>query len=117
VLLAGTNDHLVLTKARTLEYRQEPRDVFFRPSVDVFFESVADYWPQTGTAVLLTGMGRDGLEGCRQLAARGGLIVAEAASSCVVYGMPKAVIEAGLADETVPLEQMAARLEKRLREG
>jgi two-component system response regulator WspF len=46
VLLAGTNDHLVLTKSRALEYRQEPRDVFFRPSVDVFFESVAEHWPR-----------------------------------------------------------------------
>ena len=51
MLLAGTNDHIVLSKSRVLEYREEPRDLFFRPSVDVFFESVADHWPHRGTAL------------------------------------------------------------------
>ena len=61
-------------------------------------------------AAVLTGMGCDGLDGCRELKQRGGTVLAQAAAGCVVYGMPKAVNDAGLVDETVPLEQMASRL-------
>jgi len=106
VLLAGTNDHLVLTKSRTLEYRQEPRDVFFRPSVDVFFESVAEHWPQTGTAVVLTGMGRDGARGLMKLRSRGWHTIAQDEASCIVFSMPKASIDAGAACEVLGIDQM-----------
>ena len=106
VLLAGTNDHLVMTKARTLEYRQEPRDVFFRPSVDVFFESVADFWPQTGTAVVLTGMGRDGAKGMMKLRSRGWHTIAQDEATSVVFSMPKAAIDAGAACEVLRIDQM-----------
>jgi two-component system response regulator WspF len=106
VLLAGTNDHLVLSKARALEYRAEPREVFFRPSVDVFFESVAEHWPQTGMAVLLTGMGRDGARGLLKLRSRGWHTIAQDETSSVVFSMPKAAIEAGAACEVLGIEQM-----------
>jgi two-component system, chemotaxis family, response regulator WspF len=107
VLLAGTNDHLVITKAGALEYRPEPRDVFFRPSVDVFFESVADHWPQTGTALLLTGMGRDGARGLLKLRSRGWHTIAQSEESCVVFSMPKAGIDSGAACEVLGIDQMA----------
>ncbi len=106
VLLAGTNDHLVMTKAKTLEYRQEPRDVFFRPSVDVFFESVADFWPQAGTAVVLTGMGRDGAKGLMKLRSRGWHTIAQDEATSVVFSMPKAAIDAGAACEVLRIDQM-----------
>jgi len=106
VLLAGTNDHLVMTKAKTLEYRQEPRDVFFRPSVDVFFESVADFWPQAGTAVVLTGMGRDGAKGMMKLRSRGWHTIAQDEATSVVFSMPKAAIDAGAACEVLRIDQM-----------
>jgi two-component system response regulator WspF len=114
VLLAGTNDHLVLTKARTLEYRQEPRDVFFRPSVDVFFESVADYWPQTGVAALLTGMGRDGAKGLMKLRTRGWHTVAQDEASSVVFSMPKAAIDAGAACEVLGIDRMSSVIAARM---
>jgi two-component system response regulator WspF len=106
VLLAGTNDHLVLTKSRTLEYRQEPRDVFFRPSVDVFFDSVAEHWPQRGTAALLTGMGRDGAKGLLALRRRGWHTIAQDEASSVVFSMPKAAIDAGAACEVLGITAM-----------
>jgi two-component system response regulator WspF len=107
VLLAGTNDHVVLTRSGTLEYRVEPRDVFFRPSVDVFFESVAEHWPHPGVALLLTGMGRDGARGLLALRRRGWHTIAQSEDSCVVFSMPKAAIDAGAACEVLPVDQMA----------
>lgn len=114
VLLAGTNDHLVLSKARTLEYREEPREVFFRPSVDVFFESVVDHWPQTGAALLLTGMGKDGAKGLLKLRTRGWHTMAQDEASSVVWSMPKAGIELGAACEVLPVDQMARSLVARM---
>jgi two-component system response regulator WspF len=114
VLLAGTNDHLVLSKSRTLEYREEPREVFFRPSVDVFFESVADHWPQTGIAILLTGMGRDGARGLLKLRSRGWHTLAQDEASSVVWSMPKAGIDAGAACEVLSVDQMARSLIARI---
>jgi two-component system response regulator WspF len=114
VLLAGTNDHLVLSKGRTLEYHAEPRDVFFRPSVDVFFESVAEHWPQTGVALLLTGMGKDGARGLMKLRSRGWHTVAQDQATSVVWSMPKAAIDAGAACETLPIDQMPRAVAARL---
>ncbi|NDC54496.1 MAG: chemotaxis-specific protein-glutamate methyltransferase CheB [Planctomycetia bacterium] len=114
VLLAGTNDHLVLSRARTLEYRAEPRDVFFRPSVDVFFESVAEHWPQPGAALLLTGMGKDGARGLLALRSRGWHTIAQDESSSVVWSMPKAAIDTGAACEVLSVGQMAGSLTARL---
>ena len=115
VLVAGTNDHLVLSKARTLEYREEPRDVFFRPSVDVFFWSVAEYWPTPGTAILLTGMGSDGAKGLLALRARGWHTIAQDQSSSVVWSMPKAAIELNAACEVLPVEKMSHSISAKLK--
>ena len=114
VLLAGTNDHLVLSKGRTLEYREEPRELFFRPSVDVFFASVADHWPQLGAAVLLTGMGKDGAKGLATLRGRGWHTIAQDEASSIVWSMPKAAIDAGAACEVLTVDQMARVLTARL---
>jgi two-component system response regulator WspF len=114
VLLAGTNDHLVLSKGRALEYREEPREVFFRPSVDVFFESVADHWQQTGAAILLTGMGKDGAKGLLKLRSRGWHTIAQNEASSVVWSMPKAAIDVGAACEVLPVDQMPRAVTARL---
>ena len=114
VLLAGTNDHLVLSKQRTLEYREEPRELFFRPSVDVFFESVADHWPQSGAAILLTGMGRDGARGMAKLRSCGWHTIAQNEATSVVWSMPKAAIDLGAASEVLAVEQMPAAIVSRL---
>jgi two-component system chemotaxis response regulator CheB len=92
-----------------------PRRRGCRPSVDHLLESAARAYEGRVLAAVLTGMGCDGLEGCRALKQAGGGVMAQSADTCVVYGMPKAVIDAGLADEIVPLDQVATRLEERLR--
>jgi two-component system response regulator WspF len=115
VLLAGTNDHLVMTKAGTLDYREEPRDLFFRPSVDVFFESLVEAWRRPGTAIVLTGMGRDGARGLARLRAGGWHTIAQDERTSVVWSMPKAAIDAGAACEVLPIERMASAIVSRRR--
>jgi two-component system, chemotaxis family, protein-glutamate methylesterase/glutaminase len=88
-----------------------------RPSVDVLFRSVANVYAGRALSVVLTGMGEDGLEGVRALHLAGGLTLTQSEESCVVYGMPRAVDLAGLSDERVPLENMAPRILKWLRQG
>lgn len=88
----------------TLDLR--PIDALHRPSVDVLFESAAATWGRRTIAVVLTGMGDDGTRGARAVRAAGGTVIAEAEASCVVYGMPRSVVEAGLSDEVVPLDQV-----------
>ena len=88
----------------------EPRGSLHRPSVDVLFESAAAHVGSRTLGVVLTGMGNDGLEGSRAIRAAGGRILTEAASSCVVYGMPRCVFEDGLAAAESPLDGMAELL-------
>ncbi|HLO51158.1 MAG TPA: chemotaxis response regulator protein-glutamate methylesterase [Kamptonema sp.] len=114
VLIAGTNDHLSLQPNFSLSYTKNPIDYPYRPSVDVFFKSVAHYWHRQGTAVLLTGMGRDGAEGLNLLRQKGWHTIAQNQASCVVYGMPKAAVELGAAVEILPLDAIASTLIERL---
>jgi two-component system chemotaxis response regulator CheB len=88
-----------------------PLQTAHHPSVDVLFQSAAAGWGAGAVGVVLTGMGDDGLEGARAIRAAGGHVLTESAESCVVYGMPRVVVEAGLSDASAPLEQMAALLE------
>ncbi len=93
VLVAATNDHLVMTRQRQLDYQCEPADYPYRPSVNVFFDTLARYWPEPGMAILLTGMGRDGAAGLLRLREAGWQTLAQDQASCAVYGMPKAAKE------------------------
>ena len=109
-LIAGSNDHLIFSDSQTLGYTAEPRACHYRPSVDVFFESVTKHWRGDVVAVLLTGMGRDGAKGLKAMRVAGALTIAQDAKSCVVYGMPKAAVELDAAVEIVPLEGIASIL-------
>lgn len=102
VLIACTDDHLVMTPKLTLSYTREPADNFYHPSVDVFFSSVARYWPGEGVAALLTGMGRDGAEGLLALHNRNWYTIAQDQESSIVYGMPKAAAKLGAATDILP---------------
>ncbi len=110
VLLAGSNDHLEVKPNLTLGYTKDPIDYPYRPSVDVFFNSLAEHWTRRGTAVLLTGMGRDGAKGLLALRSMGWNTIAQDKSSCVVYGMPKAAIDLNAAVEVLSPEAIAASL-------
>ena len=102
VLMACTDDHLVMTANLTLRYSKEPQDNFYHPSVDVFFLSVARYWPAAGIAALLTGIGRDGAEGLLALHNRNWYTIAQDRDSSIVYGMPKAAAQIGAATDILP---------------
>ena len=84
-----------------------PLDARHRPSVDVLFQSAAEVFGGRVLAAVLTGMGADGREGAAWIKAKGGTVLTEAEDTCVVYGMPRSVVEAGLSDESVHLDQMA----------
>jgi two-component system chemotaxis response regulator CheB len=85
---------------------EEPREALYKPSATVLFESVAAGVGRRGLGVVLTGMGSDGLDGMKLLKAKGGRALAQSDSTCVVYGMPKAIVDAGLADEIVDIDEM-----------
>jgi two-component system response regulator WspF len=102
VLVACTDDHLIMTSTLTLSYTEEPKDNFYHPSVDVFFSSVAQFWPGEGVAALLTGMGRDGAEGLLALHNRNWYTIAQDRDSSIVYGMPKAAAQLGATTDILP---------------
>jgi two-component system, chemotaxis family, protein-glutamate methylesterase/glutaminase len=92
----------------------QPNGKPHRPSVDVLFESAAETYGSRVLGVVMTGMGDDGKEGAAWIKAQGGTILTEAEESCVIYGMPRSVVEAGLSDAAVPLRSMAEEISKRL---
>ncbi len=85
-------------------------DFIYRPSVDALMGSVAECFPGRALGVILTGMGNDGLKGLISLKKTGGRIFAQDEESCVVYGMPKAVVDAGIADKVLSLDDMAGEI-------
>lgn len=111
VLLAPAGRHLTLMRATdervTAHLDIRPMDTLHRPSVDVLFRSAAEAYDGRVLGVVLTGMGSDGKEGAAWIKARGGLVFTEAEETCVVYGMPRSVVEAGLSDRAIPLHDMA----------
>jgi two-component system chemotaxis response regulator CheB len=109
-LIAPAGLHLKLRKrggVGKVWLDEEPRASLHRPSADVVMASVAKIYGPTALGILLTGMGSDGVEGMRAIRAAGGQTLAESEESCVIYGMPKAAVEAGVVDRSVPLERMA----------
>ncbi len=114
VLVAVSNDHLVIQADGRFAYQREPLEEPYRPSVDVFYGSLVKHWRDPGVAVLLTGMGRDGGKGMLELRRNGWHTIAQDEASCAVYGMPKAAVELGGAIEVLPPEAIARSLGQRL---
>lgn len=110
IYLAGTNDHLIIDRSGRFAYVAEPRDYPYRPSVDAFFQSLAENRPGRDTAVLLTGMGRDGAEGLLKLKNQGWFTIAQDEASSIVYGMPKAAVELDAAKKILTPEKIAQEL-------
>jgi two-component system response regulator WspF len=107
VLVAGSNDHLVLASDHRLAYTPEPVDYPYRPSVDAFLASLAAFWPTAGVAALLTGMGADGARGLLRLRQAGWLTLAQDKETSVVYGMPQAAVRLGAACKVLPVGELA----------
>lgn len=111
VLLAPAGRHLTLRRndkgVVVAHLDMRPLDTPHRPSVDVLFQSAADAYHGRVLGIVMTGMGDDGREGAAWIKAKGGTIVTESEESCVVYGMPRAIVDAGLSDRSVGLDRMA----------
>jgi two-component system, chemotaxis family, protein-glutamate methylesterase/glutaminase len=91
-----------------------PRDVLHRPSVDILFQSAAEVCGGRVLGVVMTGMGSDGRDGSAWIKAKGGIVLTEAEATCVVYGMPRSVVEAGLSDASHTLERMPRAIMERI---
>jgi two-component system, chemotaxis family, protein-glutamate methylesterase/glutaminase len=117
VILAqgGLHMHFERKSGQVRVRLEEDPETLHRPSVDEMFMSATDVFDKPLLAVLMTGMGRDGLEGCRLIKQRDGFIVAQDEATCVVYGMPRAVAEAGIVDAVRPLTGIASYLSSRPR--
>jgi len=117
VFLAPAGRHLTFRKdgGRVVTHLDvRPLDTLHRPAVDVLFHSAAEVYGARVLGVVMTGMGNDGQEGSAWIKARGGCILTEAEESCVVYGMPRSVVEAGLSDASIPLERLAEAIMERI---
>ncbi len=110
VLLAGTSDHLTLRAANRLGYTPEPLACAYRPSIDVFFQSVTRFWRGDAVGVLLTGMGQDGALGLRAMRQKGHHTIAQDEVTSAVYGMPKAAARLDAAVEILAVERIGSRL-------
>ena len=106
VYLAQGNKHLILDGKR-LRLDDGPKVNYVRPAIDVLMKSAAPIYGPRTIGVILTGMGSDGAEGMKCIKRNGGKTIAQSEETCVVYGMPKAVVESGAADRVVPLEEIA----------
>ncbi|MFQ5452638.1 MAG: chemotaxis response regulator protein-glutamate methylesterase [Candidatus Zixiibacteriota bacterium] len=93
---------------KNITISDKPDDVLYKPCVDIMMKSVADVYGGTTLGVIMTGMGYDGLIGLKEVKARGGVIIAQDEETCIVYGMPKAVVDADIADYISPLDEIAS---------
>jgi two-component system chemotaxis response regulator CheB len=107
LLLAAGGRHLRLGDDGVARLSDEAAIGGLRPRADLTIADAAKLFGDRLLLVVMTGMGKDGLDGAREVRARGGRILAEAESSCTVYGMPRAIVEARLADVVVPLSELA----------
>jgi len=113
VLIAPAGVHMKVARregAVAVVLDEEPRDALHRPSADVLMASAAETYGPLALGVVLTGMGADGTEGLRAIRAKGGLTLAESEETCVIYGMPKAAIDAGVVHRAIPLERVAGEI-------
>ncbi len=107
-LIAPGDTHIALRrKGRQVSVEMVNNDTYiYRPSVDLLMATTATAYESSAAGLILTGMGNDGLAGFKELKSKGGYVIAQDEETCVVYGMPKAVVNAGLADAVLPIERM-----------
>ena len=111
VLLAPGGQHMTFRMKNgsvVATIRSEPADTIYRPCADIMISSAVEVLNAPLLAVIMTGMGKDGLEGLKKVKQKGGFVIAQDEESCVVYGMPRAAIEEGIADAILPLGKIPA---------
>lgn len=116
VYIAPGGHHMTVNKKTNgtfiIEISDKPIDTLHKPSVDVMLKSISENYGKNIIGIIMTGMGKDGLAGIQQLKNNGGLCIAQNEESCVVYGMPKAIVDEGLADIISPLENIPIIINK-----
>ncbi len=113
VYLAPGDYHMEVTvngMERIISLNQNPPENSCRPSVDVTFRSISQVYGGKSLAVIMTGMGQDGFKGIQDMKAKGAAVISQDQETCVVWGMPKFVVEAGLADRICPLNEIASAI-------
>ncbi len=112
--IAPGGGHMSLLRRKltetTIEVSEDRGEYIYRPSVDVLMLSTVENFSGHVLGVILTGLGNDGCKGMKEVKNKGGRTIAESEETCVVYGMPKSVVEAGAADKIVPLDKMAGEI-------
>jgi len=112
-LIAPGDYHMELVSREGKVYvrlNQEPRELGVRPNVNRLFKSAAAIYGQNTIGIVLTGMGTDGRDGSADIKSMHGTVIAESEETCIIYGMPKAVVDSGLADEVLPLDKIPVAL-------
>lgn len=120
VWIAPGNHHMTLHREADqvrIRLNQEPQENSCRPAVDPLFRSVAEIYGNRSLGLILTGMGHDGLVGAQAIRRAGGQLLAQDESTSVVWGMPGALVTAGLADLVLPLDRIAAEVTLRAQTG
>lgn len=119
VYMAPADKHLVIDYVKNdlpvLKLSDEPPERFLRPAVNKLFRSAARIYKNTCIALLLTGMGQDGAEGCKEIIKAGGFTICEDESTCTVFGMPQAAIEMKAASRVLPRDCIARAVVKMTR--
>lgn len=121
IYIAPGGKHMTVYRKSSVEnaikISDQPSDTLHRPSVDVMLNSIADIYSDKTLSIIMTGMGRDGTEGVQKIKNLGGQCIAQDEASCVVYGMPKSIVDTGLADAIVPLEKIAEVINNGVQNG
>ncbi len=114
VYIAPGGGHMGLLRRKAIDVRirllSDNGESIYKPSVDVMMLSAAEVFPGRVLGVILTGMGNDGLKGIRKIKQDGGRTIAQDEATSVVYGMPKAIVDAGLADKVLPINEIAGEI-------
>jgi two-component system chemotaxis response regulator CheB len=113
VLISPGGKHLLVRRyggRARVSVSSEPANTLYKPCVDVLFDSVAEACGATTLAVVLTGMGNNGVHGARHIKDKGGVVIAQNEATCVVYGMPRAIVDAHLANDVLPIESIASEI-------
>jgi two-component system chemotaxis response regulator CheB len=111
-LIAPGDSHMGLRRTGrdvTVEFVKDAKYIY-RPSVDLLMQTTAQVYESRAIGVILTGMGNDGLAGMKEIKQRKGLVIAQDEETCVVYGMPKAVVNARIADTVLPIDKISEEI-------
>jgi two-component system chemotaxis response regulator CheB len=110
VYIAKGGKQMVIRRGGIIELKEADPQLLHNPSVDVMTQSVAEVYGRDALGVIMTGMGNDGAKGLAEMRQKGGFIISQDEESSIVYGMPRAVVTAGTADEIVTLDKIASRI-------